>query len=59
MLLVLLENAGRRSEETAKEKLNLLAEAHSDLMNHHADDSPELQESVRKLWDAVGLEERH
>ena len=59
LLLVLLENAGRRSEETVQEKLNMLAEALSDLMNHHADDAPELQESVRKLRDAVGLEERH
>lgn len=59
LLLVLLENAGRRSEEAAQEKLNVLAEALSDLMTHHADDSAELQESVKKLRDAVGLEERH
>ncbi len=59
LLLVLLENAARRSEETAQEKLNVLAEALSDLMEHHADGSPELQASVRRLRDAVGLEERH
>ncbi len=59
LLLVLLENAGRRSEETVQEKLNVLAEALSDLMHHHAGDSPELQQSMRKLRDAVGLEERH
>lgn len=59
LLLVLLENAGRRNQETAQEKLNVLAEALSDLMGHHAHNSPELQESVRKLRDAVGLEERH
>lgn len=41
-----------------QEKLNVLAEALSDLMKHHADD-PELQESVHTLRDAVGLEERH
>ena len=56
---MLLENAGRRSEEAAQEKLNVLAEALSDLMTHHADDSAELQASVQKLRDAVGLEERH
>jgi low affinity Fe/Cu permease len=59
LLLVLLENAGRRSEEAAQEKLNVLAEALSDLMAHQADSSPELQESVDKLRKAVGLEERH
>jgi hypothetical protein len=56
---VLLENAGRRSEEAAQEKLNVLAEALSDLMEHHSGDSPELRESVTKLRRAVGLEERH
>ncbi|WP_426242912.1 low affinity iron permease family protein [Nocardioides sp. LHG3406-4] len=59
LLLVLLENAGRRSEEAAQEKLNVLAEALSDLMSHHAEDSPNLQESVRRLREAVGLEDRH
>jgi low affinity Fe/Cu permease len=59
LLLVLLENAGRRSEEAAQEKLNVLAEALSDLMEHHSSDSPELRESVAKLRKAVGLEERH
>ena len=59
LLLVLLENAGRRSEEAAQEKLNVIAEALSDLMTHHARDSADLQESVEKLREAVGLEERH
>lgn len=59
LLLVLLENAGRRSEEASQEKLNVLAEALADLMDHHARDSDELRESVQKLRDAVGLEERH
>ena len=56
---MLLENAGRRSEEAAQEKLNVLAEALSDLMSHHASDSQELRGSVEKLREAVGLEERH
>ena len=59
LLLVLLENAGRRNQEAAQEKLNVLAEALSDLMRHHADDSEELRGSVEKLREAVGLEERH
>ena len=58
-LLVLLENAGRRSEETAQEKLNVLAEALSDLMESRAREDEELTDSVRRLREAVGLEARH
>jgi low affinity Fe/Cu permease len=59
LLLVLLENAGRRSEEAAQEKLNVLAEALSDLMESRAADDPQLRRSVERLREAVGLEERH
>ena len=59
LLLVLLENAGRRSEEAAQEKLNVLAEALAALMESRAGDDPELQPAVEKLRDAVGLEEKH
>jgi low affinity Fe/Cu permease len=59
LLLVLLENSGRRAEEAAQEKLNVLAEGLSDLMESRADDDPRLQEAVKRLRDAVGLEERH
>ena len=59
LLLVLLENSSRRAEEAAQEKLNVLAEGLASLMDHHAADSAELREAVRRLRDAVGLEERH
>ena len=59
ILLVLLENAGRRAEEASQEKLNVIAEALSDLMTSRATDDPKLEDSVRKLREAVGLEERH
>jgi len=59
LLLALLENASRRGEEAAQEKLNVIAEALSDLMASRAQDDPGLQDSVRRLRDAVGLEERH
>ena len=59
LLLVLLENAGRRSQEAVQEKLNCVAEALSDLMSSRAADDPELARSVEKLREAVGLEERH
>lgn len=59
LLLALLENAGRRSEEAAQEKLNVLAEALAALMDSRAADDPELHQATRKLRDAVGLEARH
>ena len=59
LLLVLLENAGRRSEEAAQEKLNVLAEALAALMEERASDSPKLREALTDLRDAVGLEEKH
>jgi low affinity Fe/Cu permease len=59
LLLVLLENAGRRSQESIQEKLNVVAEALADLMTSSAADDPELAESVEKLREAIALEERH
>lgn len=59
ILLVLLENAGRRAGEASQEKLNVIAEALSDLMTSRAADDPSLEDSVIKLRQAVGLEERH
>lgn len=59
LLLVLLENAARRAEEASAEKLNVLAEALSDLMESQARQDPELEDAVRRLREAVGLEERH
>ena len=59
LLLVLLENSGRRAEETAQEKLNVLAEALAELMESHSRTDPELEEATQKLRDAIGLEERH
>ena len=59
LLLVLLENAGRRSTEAMQEKLNVLAEALAALMDSRAADDPELGEAVVKLREAVGLEEQH
>ena len=59
LLLVLLENASRRSEEAAQEKLNVLAEALAALMDSRAADDPDLHEAADNLRDAVGLEERH
>jgi low affinity Fe/Cu permease len=59
LLLALLENAGRRSQEAIQEKLNVVAEALSDLMESRARQDPELEDAVHRLREAVGLEERH
>jgi low affinity Fe/Cu permease len=59
LLLVLLENAGRRAEEASQEKLNVLAEALAELMESHSHHDEELRKATRKLREAVGLEERH
>ena len=60
LLLVLLENAGRRNTEAMQEKLNVLAEALAALMEAQlTDDSHDLREAVDDLREAVGLEERH
>ena len=59
LLLVLLENSGRRAEEAAQEKLNVIAEALAELMESHAETDSELHGATRKLREAVGLEERH
>lgn len=59
LLLALLENAGRRTEEATHEKLNVLAEALAALMQSRAGEDPELRKAVKKLRESVGLEERH
>jgi low affinity Fe/Cu permease len=59
LLLVLLENAARRTEEASQEKLNVIAEALAELMASQARTDPDLEEATKKLRDAIGLEARH
>jgi low affinity Fe/Cu permease len=59
LLVALLENAGRRSAESAQEKLNVIAEALAALMASRALEDDALEEAVTRLREAVGLEERH
>jgi len=59
LLVVLLENASRRAEEAAQEKLNVIAEALAALMESRASDEPALQDAAEQLRKAVGLEARH
>lgn len=59
LLVVLLENAGRRAEEAAQEKINVIAEALAELMASGARHDPPLRDAAERLRQAVGLEERH
>lgn len=59
LLVVLLENAGRRAEEAAQEKLNVIARALAELMTCQAHDNSDLRDAAECLREAVGLEERH
>jgi low affinity Fe/Cu permease len=59
LLLVLLENSGRRAEEASQEKLNVIAEGLAELMESQSRNDSELAEATEKLREAIGLEERH
>ncbi len=59
MLVVLLENAGRRADEASQEKLNVIAEALAELMVSQAHNNLHLREAAKNLRQAIGLEERH
>jgi low affinity Fe/Cu permease len=59
LLVVLLENAGRRAEEAAQEKLDVIAQGLAALMESGARDDPVLRTASRELHEAIGLEQRH
>jgi low affinity Fe/Cu permease len=65
LLLVLLENAGRRADQAAQEKLNVMSEALVTLLEDRAAERGDgaeadvLTEQAHALRTAVGLEERH
>lgn len=59
LLVVLLENASRRTEEASQEKLNVIATALAELMASEAPNDGNVQDAAKRLREAVGLEERH
>jgi low affinity Fe/Cu permease len=59
LLVALLENAGRRAEEAAQEKLNVIAEALAELMYSESRQDADLRDAADRLREAVGLEGRH
>lgn len=60
LMVALLQNSQTRNDQATQHKLNALADALADLMEHTAERFPEsdLTEDVRELRAAVGLETR-
>jgi low affinity Fe/Cu permease len=56
LLVALLQNSQRRSEEAIHQKLDALADGLADLMEHMSEDDAELRGDVRDLRRAVGAE---
>jgi len=57
LMVALLQNAQRRSDVAMHEKLNALAEGLADFMEHSAPNDAELQDDMRELRAAVGIEQ--
>src|SRR3954451_18289213 len=58
LLVALLQNTQRRSDDAVQHKLNAIADALADLMQQMAEDRPELRNDYEELRAAVGLEKR-
>jgi hypothetical protein len=56
LLVALLQNSQRRSDEAMHAKLNALADGLADLMAHVGGDAGALDDDIRELRQAVGLE---
>ena len=58
LLVALLQNSQKRSEEAVNLKLNAIAEAIADLMRERAGEDKDLTDNIEKLTHTVGLEHR-
>lgn len=56
LMVALLQNAQRRSDDAVHAKLDALADGLADLMEHTAPDDPGLQRDMHELRAAIGLE---
>jgi len=56
LLVALLQNSQRRTEEAVNQKLDALADGLADLMHHVGKDDPELRKDMQDLRAAVGIE---
>ena len=57
LLVALLQNTENRSDAAVQHKLNAIADSPADLMKQLAQQHPELDQDLRELRLAVGLEE--
>jgi low affinity Fe/Cu permease len=57
LLVALLQNSQTRNDQATQHKLNALADGLAELMTHVSQDS-ELDQAVRELRAAVGIEDR-
>ena len=58
LLVALLQNSQKRSEEAVNLKLDAIAQGVADLMRHHTGEDQDLADNIERLSEAVGLEER-
>jgi Flp pilus assembly protein TadB len=58
LLVALLQNTQKRSDDAVQQKLNAVADGLSDLMYYLSSDDAGLRTDERELRDAVGLEKR-
>ncbi|MGN6251005.1 MAG: low affinity iron permease family protein [Marmoricola sp.] len=60
LLVALLQNTQTRGDDATQQKLNAIADALADLMEHRADrdDDDDLRGDLEELRKAVGLEDR-
>lgn len=58
LLVALLQNTQRRSDDAIQHKLNAIADALADLMHHQGDENDGIRDDEKELREAVGLEER-
>lgn len=58
LLVALLQNSQRRSDEAVQHKLNALADGLAELMGSQAPGNPEMDRNIEELRRAVGLERR-
>jgi low affinity Fe/Cu permease len=58
LLVALLQNTRRRSDDAVQHKLNAIADGLADLMGALADDKPGLRRDRDEMRAAIGLEDR-
>jgi low affinity Fe/Cu permease len=58
LLVALLQNTQKRSNDALQHKLNAIADALADLLEAHSEEHPELLADCDELRAAVGLEHR-